>query len=151
MAQGGARNRSGPPKDPNSLNSANKGRVFTSLPAGGFDGDAPEFPLPEQTDREVEVWVEAWRSPQAHAWIGEKWRYRTVALWVRWSVRCEALDAGASLIGQTIRLADQIGMTPAGLIENGWTIATDVVAEPIAETPVASIRDSLTVVAGGAG
>lgn len=102
---------------------------LTALPAEGFDGDAPEFPLPQPSVRELEVWAQAWRTPQAAAWSAEPWRHRTVAMWVRWSVRMEAEDASAALGNVVVRFADQIGMTPAGLKENGWKIAQDVVAE----------------------
>src|SRR5690606_2277727 len=117
MAHGGARNRSGPPADPNSGRSDARGYKLTALPAEGYSGEVPEFPLPDPTVRELEVWGEAWRTPQACAWSlpSERWRIRTVAMWVRLSVRCEAEDAGASLLGQLHRFADQIGMTTAGL------------------------------------
>jgi hypothetical protein len=49
-------------------------------------------------------------------------------MWVRWSVRMEEPNAGASLGNVVVRLADQIGMTPAGLKDNGWRIAVDEVA-----------------------
>lgn len=127
MASGGSRNRSGPQKDPNSLTSAAQGVVFSALPANGFDGDGPEFPLPGMLEREAEVWAELWRTPQAAAWVLEPWRWRTVAMYVRWSVRMEDVEANAALVAQVIRLGDQIGLTPAGLRENGWKIGS---AEP---------------------
>lgn len=68
------------------------------------------------------MWREAWKSPQAVAWVDEPWRWRTIALWVRWSVRMESDDASAALGNVVVRFADQIGMTPAGLRENGWQI-----------------------------
>lgn len=131
MARGGARNRSGPQPDPSSGRSDRRGVVFGSLPAGGFAGEIPEFPLPECSARELEVWELSWRTPQADAWSREVWRHRTVALWVRYSVRMEDLEASAALGNVVQRLADQIGMTPAGLKENGWSISA-------AEAPVAA-------------
>jgi hypothetical protein len=130
MTSGGARNRSGPPVDPASGRSDQRGFSLTALPAEGFRGVVPEFPLPDVTDRELEVWAAAWRTPQACAWSmpSEAWRARTVALWVRTTVRCEASDAPSSLLGQLHRFADQIGMTTAGLAEMGWQIATDELA-----------------------
>ena len=122
MTKGGARNRSGPQKDPGSLTSAVNGVVFSALPASGFNGAAPEFPLPSMMDRESEVWESLWRTPQAAAWVLEPWRWRIVAMYVRWSVRMEDAEANAALVAQVIRLGDQIGLTPAGLRENGWKI-----------------------------
>lgn len=132
MARGGARNRSGPAADPHSGRSARRGLSFQALPNEGYRGEVPEFPLAGPSERELEVWAEAWRTPQAAAWAREPWRHRTVALWVRTSVRCEEPDAGAALLAQVHRFADQIGLTPAGLKENGWAIAAADI-EPAAE------------------
>lgn len=138
MARGGARNRSGPPPDPKSLKSA-KSRTFTALPAEGFTGKPPKFPLPDATTRERAVWAEAWKTPQAARWVEEPWRWRTVAMWVRWSVRMEADDASAALGNVVVRFADQIGLTPAGLKENGWTIAAAAAAGEDDKPKLASV------------
>lgn len=123
MSRGGARNRSGPQPDPKSIRSAARNLNYAPLPAEGYDGAPPDWPLPSPTDRELELWVEAWRSPQAAAWSSEPWRWHAVAMWVRISAICEDRDVSASHLAQVHRFADQIGMTPAGLKENGWTIA----------------------------
>ncbi len=147
MASGGARNRSGPPVDPNSLKSARRGISLAALTAEGYDGEAPAYPLPKilvydiyfedkarhkdfdkdateaRHARELELWAWAWRTPQAEAWSLEPWRWQTVALWVRTMAVCESGDATAADKNSLHRFADQIGMTPAGLRENGWKIA----------------------------
>jgi len=117
-----------------------RGFKLTALPAEGYDGPAPAFPLSEPTERELEVWSDLWRTPQACAWsmASESWRIRTVALYVRTVVRCEAPDAGAALLSQLHRFADQIGMTTAGLAEMGWKVAVDEVGAKAAEKPVAT-------------
>ncbi|MFF4417080.1 hypothetical protein ACFYY8_31555 [Streptosporangium sp. NPDC001559] len=132
--------------------------MFTALPAQGYEGEAPDFPLPLATAREVEVWDEVWRTPQAEAWSVQPWRWRAVALYVRWSVRMEAEDASASLGQVVIRYADQIGLTPAGLKENGWKIAEDELASKRREASDdfeddggEDVRSRLTVVSRGAG
>lgn len=133
MASGGARNRSGPAADPNSLTSGKRGISLTALSSAGFEGDIPEMPLTDCTDRESAVWTELWRTPQAIAWASEPWRWRIVAMYVRWSVRSEG-DVPAAFLGQVHRLGDQIGLTPAGLKENGWAIAP-IEAKPAAPAP----------------
>lgn len=138
MGSGGSRNRSGPAVDPRSGRSDARGLKFTALPREGFRGDVPEFPLPNATGREVEVWGSAWRTPQAAVWAVEPWRWRTVALWVRVSVRVEDPDAPAALLGHVHRFADQIGLTPAGMKENGWALAADEVKEKRDEKPAAT-------------
>ena len=145
MPRGGARNRSGPAPDPKSGRSDRRGYSLTALPAEGYRGEVPDFPLPDPSGRELEVWALAWRSPQACAWSmpSESWRVPTVALWVRTVVRCEEPDAPASLLGQLHRFADQIGMTTAGLREMGWAVAVDeVAAKAVATTPSAPVRKS---------
>ena len=172
MPRGGARNRSGPPVDPTSGRSDRRGLTWVSLPAEGYTGEVPEFPLlprrvmrwehgekgaryqvfDEETtelvrDREAALWEWAWKTPQAVAWAKEPWRWQAVAHWVRTSVICESDDAMASDRGSLHRFADQIGLTPAGMRENGWAIAADEVAarrekvtkEP-AEKPVRRMR-----------
>lgn len=136
MASGGSRNRSGPAPDPNSGRSDRRGIKLTALPAS-YDGPVPDFPLPDASPREAEVWAQTWRLPQANAWAlpSESWRVRTVAMWVRLSVRCEDVEAGAALYAQLHRFADQIGLTTAGLSEMGWQVAPDEVA-PRREKPV---------------
>lgn len=177
MARGGARNRSGPQPDPNSARSDRRGIKLTSLPATGYDGQVPDWPLPSRTvyyfdedkarrideaateavdDRERELWEWAWSTPQAWAWSqpSESWRVMTVAMWVRTFVLCESSEATAADKGSLHRFADQIGLTPAGLRENGWAIATDEVGAKAAEKAAParrSSRDRMKVVTGGAG
>ena len=154
MARGGARNRSGPTASEDSGRSDRRGFSLTALPAGGYDGEVPEFPLPDASERELTVWAQAWTSPQACAWSmpSESWRSETVALWVRTKVRCEDPEAPASLLGQLHRFADQIGMTTAGLAEMGWKVAVDELATKSAEKSSAakstSSRSRVKVVGG---
>lgn len=156
MGSGGARNRSGPPADPKSGRSERRGVSFTALPSSGYDGPVPRFPLPRRVvtsltvgpdgsksmvldegatkavaSRESALWQWAWSTPQAAAWSqpSESWRLMTVAMWVRTYVLCESSEATAADKGSLHRFADQIGLTPAGLRENGWTISVDEVSQ----------------------
>jgi len=179
MAKGGARNRSGPPADPDSGRSDRRGFSLTALPAEGYSGPAPDFPLPRRVvyrwefedkrrfqvldadetervrDRELELWAWAWRTPQACAWSmpSESWRSLTVAMWVRTFVICEGAEATAADKGSLHRFADQIGLTTAGLAEMGWRVAVDETApkrEAQNAAPKRSSRSKLRVVPGGA-
>lgn len=160
MPSGGARNRSGPSKDPNSERSEQLGVRFGKLPRGGYTGRPPAWPLTTPASKpEREVWAKAWKTPQAAAWATEPWRWRTVALWVRWSVRMEDADATAAVATAARQLADQIGLTPAGLAENRWEIeeAPTTGERPAPTAPsrvpkaekVSDPRSRLTVLAGG--
>lgn len=122
MAKGGARNRSGPQPDPSSNRSDERGVKFSELPNEGYRGEAPVFPLDSPSDREMEVWLSLWKTPQAAAWAAEPWRWQGVAMYARVLVRAEDPESMAGVLAQVHRFADQIGMTPAGLKENGWSI-----------------------------
>jgi hypothetical protein len=129
------------------------GQEYTALPSEGYQGEIPRFPLPEvnvfdvyfvdkkrvkeydasgseiRREREAELWEWAWRTPMAKAWAREPWRWHTVAMWVRTAAMCEASDATAADKNSLHRFADQIGLTPAGLKENGWAVSRDAMAE----------------------
>lgn len=178
MASGGARNRSGPQPDPSSARSDARGLSFEALPAEGYAGAVPDFPLPPRVvfwtlvldgqkvrerddaatdlvrERESELWAWAWRTPQAAAWAqpSESWRLHTIAMWVRTYVICEGSDATAADKSALHRFADQIGLTPAGLKENGWRVAHDEVAEAASKAPArASARERMKALPGGRG
>lgn len=181
MARGGARIRSGPPADPDSGRSDRRKFTLQSLPAEGFAGRIPAFPLARfdivhvvegeiEVDehaskvfraREIALWRELWRTPQAAAWSlpENKWRHRIVATYARHSVRIESPNVSPALMGQIHRFADQIGMTDAGLGAMGWKIAvTDKDAPPSpagpsprakAPAPKQGARTRLKVLPGG--
>ena len=175
MSRGGSRNRSGPSKQEGSRTSERAGFILTALPPAGYDGEVPEFPLMTFTvyrweyedkrryqvldeeateafrEREVELWEKAWTYPQACAWSLEPWRWNAVAMWVRTQVVCESSDATAADKGAIHRFADQIGMTPAGLKENGWKIAEPKPAdEDASDDGDATVTDLEEWLAGGA-
>lgn len=154
MARGGSRNRSGPAPDPASERSERRGFKLTALPNEGYRGTVPEFTIAPLVifneyvvegakvkerdeaateafrERECAVWAEAWRTPQACAWSMEAWRWPTIAEFCRLKTVVEASPTlNASLVAQLHRYRDQLGLTPAGLRENGWAIAPDEVGE----------------------
>ena len=124
MSSGGARSRSGPSADLSSKRSDKRGigGELRTLPIAGYQGKPPPWPFPKGDTRERALWKKVWTYPQAVAWIDEQWRWLQIAHYVRWSVRAEARDASPSTLTQVLRIADSIGLTPAGLRENGWKI-----------------------------
>lgn len=159
MTRGGARNRSGPQADPDSGRSDRRGLKFDALPSEGYAGKAPTFPLPPAGDdarrrRELVLWRWAWKTPQACAWEREPWRWYAVAMWVRTQALCETDEATAADKGALHRFADQAGLTPAGLRENGWKISADELGarrapEAMPDEPD-DVRGRLTVVSSAA-
>lgn len=160
MASGGARNRSGPQKDPSSAKSQKLGLSFDQLPAEGRNGQPPlEWPLgkprvyieemengkpvkvldvdatAEREEAELDLWDEVWTYPQAAAWERDRWRWNVVALYVRTFLVCAGPEAKAADKASLHRFGDQLGLTPAGLRENGWEIVRDQVSEKRSQKP----------------
>jgi hypothetical protein len=120
MTSGGSRARSGPPPDPNSIRSG--ARTWLTLPAEGFDGDVPEFPLPDENARELELWESLWRTPQAFAWDANQMTLQ-VAFYVRRFAEAEKPEASANLSTLVRQLSEDLGLNFAGLARNLWRIA----------------------------
>lgn len=127
MPRGGARNRSGPPPDPASGRSERAGLRFTALPAEGYDGEPPDLKefLPRATLREQAIWAQLWRTPQAAAWAREPWRWPVVADLVKYLRRADAAKSPVGLATAIRQLRDDLGLSTAGLKQQGWAIAAD--------------------------
>jgi hypothetical protein len=149
MTSGGARVRSGPAPDPKSGRSASRGLDFTALPSEGYSGVVPEFPLSpavviyeyfddgkkirdtdegateSRRDREAELWAWVWSLPQAAAWAVDRSTWLDVAMYVRTFAVCESSEAKAADKSALHRFRDDLGLSPAGLARNGWTVAKD--------------------------
>lgn len=150
MNHGGARVRSGPARDPNSIRSAKDQVGWDQLPASGRVGDPPPFPLPRPTVWESERWTIEWRKPQAIMW--ERLGLEVlVALYVR-ALR-DASKGSQSANRQTnlMRQMDNLGLSPAGLEHYRWRIVEDAASTPaVPRRPVStSAKDRLGVIRGG--
>lgn len=158
MSSGGSRNRSGPQADPSSGRSEARGIRLDALPSEGRAG-GPPIPWPlsdpqvfiegvengrpvkqldsvaseERKAAEEALWDEVWSYPQAVAWERERWRWNILAMWVRTFLTASGPEAKAADKTALHRFGDQLGLTPAGLRENGWAIARDEVSEKRAE------------------
>lgn len=126
----------------------NTGVGVVHLPAKGYSGKVPPWPLPLHLDldfatREEAVWAHLWRTPQAAAWIRLGWT-RAVARYCRMVVasempshlHCKECDApgppaklDASLLAQVTAMEDRLGLTPKAMRLLLWIIDHDEVAE----------------------
>ncbi len=170
MASGGARAVSGPAPSASSARSDRRGLTFRVLPASGYHGPVPEFPLEppqarpdrdgvasaSQTDAleraEARLWVFAWSLPQAVAWASEPWRVYSVAQWVRVAALCEMPGASAADRTAMLRLQEEIGLTGPGLARNGWVIGDPEVPDAAVESAKrrpGSSRSRMKVISGG--
>lgn len=148
----GGHARSGPPPDPNALRRERDKHEWQRLPAAGRTTPAPDWPLTKATARELVIWAEEWKRPQAVAWE-EYGLVRQVALYVR-NLR-EAEAPGASVGARTLvaRHEDALGLSVAGLRLNRWVIVDDADRQPEQSKRPAtaqSARDRLISITGGA-
>ncbi len=148
MAKGGARTRSGPAPDPTALRRDRDGGDWIDLPAEGRADPPPQWPLTDPTPRELELWAQEWRRPQATIWE-RNGQDLEVALYVRAVVDAEnprATVAARTLVRQQM---DSLGLTTPGLLRNRWRLRGAGTAAPTRQPPRRSARDRLKLVAGG--
>lgn len=153
MPSGGARARSGPAPDPNALRRDRKDdAAWVTLPAEGYRGAVPAFPLPGALSTEVDLWETLWRKPQAAMWskLGLEWE---VAAYVRAFLESVEAKASAGLKTAVLRMAAEIGLSLPGMHSLRWKLSTDELAEKRAEATevasAASVRSRLGAVSGG--
>ena len=149
MTSGGARARSGPPADPNALRRDRKDDAgWVTLPAGGFTGDVPSFPLPQALTAEVELWNTLWVKPQAAQWSRLGLEFE-VAANVRAFLESVEAEASAGLKTAVLRMSAEIGLSLPGMHSLRWKFSEDEVAEVRSERQRAvSARDRLRAING---
>lgn len=128
MSRGGARIGSGRKPDPSSARSQKRGLFHVQLPAEGYQGDVPDFPKPVQDQRVLDLWNEAWRTPQAAAWAKEPWRWPEIAEYCNVQFLVE-VEASAALIAQLRHYRVSIGLSDAAMVGKGWALSTDELGE----------------------
>lgn len=141
---------SGPPPNPNSRKqSGNQAHTWRDLPAGGYDGEIPDWPLFEVTDPELAMWRRVWRTPHAAAWAQLEWT-DDVAMYVRYFLLGAAGDLKAAT--ESRQWNDRLGLNPTAMLKNRWRIkADDVAAKRETKKPAKKRRFKVVddAVAGG--
>lgn len=129
MASGGARARSGPPADPNALRRDRKDdKGWETLPAEGFQGDAPSWPFEPLNQAEIDLWARLWRKPQAFMWDQLQLEFE-VAAYVRAFLESVEPEASAGLKTAVLRMSAELGLSTVGMGQLRWKIAVDEVTE----------------------
>lgn len=151
MVSGGARASSGPAPDPSALRRDRKSDgEWTSLPAEGRKGDAPDWPLSEASSRELDLWGSEWRRPQAVMWE-RNGQELEVALYVRSVVDAESPKATVAARTLVKQQMEALGLSLPGLLRLRWKIASDEVAERRQVSTGRNVNDRLRALDGGAG
>lgn len=108
----------------------NKRPDWVTLPASGYDGPVPSWPLSEPPDDdERELWLSLWRSPQAVMWAKSGFE-RVVARYVVASVLCEDKDRmNGALLNAVKDLEDRLGLSPMAFKRLQWELSDDDVVD----------------------
>ena len=153
---GGARMGAGRTPDPNALRRDRKDDAgWTTLPAEGREGAIPSWPLVDPLPRELDLWKQFWKKPQAIIWERNDQAF-TVAMHIRTMAEAEITGANTNLRTLLRQQANELLLTIPALLSARIKIA-EVVEEveqaPATVTPMKrlSARDRLTVVDGGEG
>lgn len=129
MASGGARARSGPPADPNALRRDRKDdAAWVTLPAGGFSGPVPDWPLGSCSGAESTLWARLWCKPQAFMWAQLQLEFE-VAAYVRAFLESVEPEASAGLKTAVLRMSAELGLSTVGMGQLRWKFSVDEVAE----------------------
>lgn len=108
--------------------------------------------LESQREIETEVWVSAWKSPQAIAWEKLGWT-REVAQYVRHKVLGEL--GSLEDAKEARQWSDRLGLNPAAMLRLRWKIAPTSVTQPAstgrtpAKKKATGSRQRLKVLDGG--
>lgn len=147
VASGGYRGAAGRPLDPNSLAAAKRGGADGFLVLDEASGDVPDFPLDDATSRELFWWDRLWHRPQASQW-GELHLEDEVALYVRYLVEAEQVDAKSATRTLVKQYQELLGLSTAGLKRMMWKMpdGKPVVASAPTGKPRSSSRTRLKVV-----
>lgn len=114
---------------------------WRSLPASGFDGEIPEWPLVTRPVGVDELWVELWRSPQAVVWAeGGAAHVRLVARYASVLLICEGPEATAALLSECRQLEDRLGLSPMAMKRLQWEIG-EVPAAAVGQSGVPNVDE----------
>jgi hypothetical protein len=120
---------SGPAPNPNSRRqSGNQAHTWLDLPASGYQGEIPEWPLGEQTEAEAEMWARYWRKPQAAAWARIK-LVDEVALYVRVFLMGVRGEGDVKAMTEARQCGERLGLNPTAMLKNRWRVRPDEVTE----------------------
>lgn len=121
--KGGPRANSGPPPDPDAIrrDRASDKAGWVNLPPGR-EGAAPEWPLSDASQRELQLWAAEWQRPQAVMWEANGQAIE-VAMYVRTLKAAEKEDASTATRTLLKQQQEALGLSLPGLARLRWRIA----------------------------
>lgn len=152
MPSGGARARSGPAPDPQALRRERRDDAdWVTLPAEGYTGVVPRFPLIAALGAETDLWTILWRKPQAFMWAKLGLEYE-VAAYVRAFLESTEAEASAGLKTAVLRMSAEIGLSLPGMHSLRWKFAEDELGARREDRPQrvgGSAKDRLKIINSG--
>lgn len=94
---------------------------WRTLPAGGFDGSVPDWPIGEPTVAQSVLWLDLWRTPQAAAWADLGWT-RVVARYAALVDTSEQGMVNGVLLSEIRQLEDRLGLSPMAMRRLQWDV-----------------------------
>lgn len=117
----------GPAPNPASRRqSGNQAHTWLDLPAEGYQGEIPDWPLGGATSAEVSMWERYWRKPQAAAWARAQ-VVDEVALYVR--AFLTAAEGEVKAMAEARQIGDRLGLNPTAMLKNRWRVVADEVTD----------------------
>jgi hypothetical protein len=134
------------PKRPEDRARVNKPPVAPIvLPAEGYQGPIPPWPLARKSANDAQLWADLWRTPQAAAWapmgLGTR---RAVA---RLVVMSRGAAGDARMSAEVRQLEQALGLLPLAMLRLGWAVATDELEPRRDDDPPAGSGRSVRLVA----
>lgn len=111
--------------------------AWVTLPAEGFQGEVPDFPLADALTSEVELWLTLWRKPQAAMWSKLGLEFE-VAAYVRAFLESVEAEATSGLKTAVLRMAAEIGLSLPGMHSLRWKFSEDELGAKRASVPARS-------------
>ena len=108
---------------------------WRTLPADGFDGAVPDWPLDSD---EPGLWVSLWRTPQAVAWHDLGWT-RVVARYAVLVLTSERGEANAALLAEIRQLEDRLGLSPMAMKRLQWEVGPRTEAMAVSDDNVVDL------------
>lgn len=120
-----------PPKPADQRRRRNATVAMTQLPAEGYKGPVPKFPLDKPSRAELARWATLWASPQAAMWA----RMQIELVVARYVRNCLTIEAGmvsvaaAHLNAEVRQQEDRLGLSPLSMLRLRWEIVPDEMVE----------------------
>lgn len=97
------------------------------LPAEGYTGDIPPWPLARKTPADAQLWADLWRDPQAAQWARLGLGVRRIL--ARYVVLQRKATTDPAVSAECRQLETSLGISPLAMLRLQWVVAADELEE----------------------